>query len=191
MILVFIPYHPSKKYVLSHLFDWIAKAELPDCDVVIRADRGIYNENLAIKKQREWARQLAVDKDCSHLLFIDADTIPPYDVLPKLLDHKWDVVSALYHGRLQENPNEVSTVAWKQSDPLKQFLYHDGLVEVDGVGMGCVLLSRKAFTSFTFFDWADPSDDFPAFDLLREKGFPCMLDTRLVCRHYATSDNYA
>ena len=190
MIILFIAYDTSKHYALDHMYNWIEHSELPDCEVIIRCDRGEYNKDLAIKKQREWGRQLAVDKGATHLFYVDSDTVPPLDALPRLLAHGVDVISGLYHGRIHL-PNEITTVAWKQSDPTKQFLNVKGLVEVDGAGLGCTLLSRKAFSSFNFFEWADPSDDHPMYDMLRAKGFATYLDTTVVCRHYSAIDEYA
>lgn len=190
MIVVFVPYHSSKHYVLRHLFNWIDNAELPDAEVIIRCDRGTRNHDQSIKKQREFARLLAVEKQATHLLYIDADTIPPLDVLPKLLESKESVVGALYYGR-KHGTGAKRAVAWKQGDDSQSFLQTNGLVEVDGMGMGCVLLDRKAFTSFSFMDWGDPSDDFPAFDALRNKGFKVWLDTTLVCKHYKDENEYS
>lgn len=190
MTLVFVPYHDEKRYCLNHLLDWLIKADLPGCEIVFRLDRGTPNENQSIKKQREFARQLAVNREATHLLFIDADTIPPLDVLPRLLEHHTSVTGALYYGRLNNTGNVKRAVAWIQGDDNQSFL-RQKLVEVDGMGLGCTLLDRQAFTSFSFDDWGDPSDDWPAFQALKQNGFKVMLDTTLVCKHYRTETDYS
>lgn len=189
MTLVFIPYHDEKRYCLNHLLDWLTRADLPDCEIVFRMDRERHNENQSIKKQREFARQLAVNREATHLLYIDADTIPPLDVLPKLLAHDLPVIGALYYGRKNNGGKTKRAVAWIQGDDDQTFLEKE-LTEVDGMGLGCTLLNREAFTSFNFNDWGGPSDDYEAFDRLRQNGFKVMLDTSLICRHYATESTY-
>lgn len=190
MTLVFIPYHDEKRYCINHLLDWLTQADLPDAEIVLRIDRNGYNENQSIKKQREFARQLAINRGATHLLYIDADTIPPLDVLPKLLNHNEPVVGALYYGRKNNTGPQKRAVAWIQDDDNQSFL-SEKFVEVDGMGLGCTLLSRDAFTSFSFNDWGGPSDDYEAFDRLRQNGFRVMLDTTLICKHYLTENQYS
>jgi len=190
MILIFVPYHSSKLYALSHLFEWIDNAELPDAEVVIRCDRGARNHNQSIKGQREFARQLAIQRKATHLLYVDADTIPPLDVLPRLLACGHSVTGALYYGRKNNAGRQKRAVAWVQGDDSQTFLVAGGVVEVDGMGLGCALLDREAFSSFSFEDWDDPSDDYPAFNALKEHGFTIWLDTTLVCKHYITESEY-
>lgn len=192
MTLVFVPYHEKKRYALNHVFDWVERAELPDCEIILRWHKGTYGEKDAVKKQREFARQLAADKNADYLLFIGADTIPPLDVLPRLLAHNKPVVGGIYYGRKHAtNGNPKAAVAWKHDDDAQNWLSQEGLVELDGMGMDCVLFSREAFTSFSFDDWKVNDDDYPAYDLLRAKGFPCLMDATIVCRHYNTETEYS
>lgn len=188
MILVFVPYHSKKRYVVGHLLDWVEKADLTDCEVIMRWHRGPWGEQDAIKHQREFARKLATERNATHLYFMDADTIPPLDAIPRFLAHRVPIIGGLYHSRAEGS--ETRIVAWRQNDDQQTFQHEPSPVEVDGMGMGCVLLAREAFTSFSFTDWVNSDDDYPAYDALRANGYKILLDTSIVCKHYETTDKY-
>jgi hypothetical protein len=190
MTLVFVPFHDKKRYCIEELLDWLRDADLPDTEIFMRIHGGRYGEKDAVKNQREWARKYAVEKGFSHLFMVGADTIPPLDALPKLLARNVDVVGGVYYGRPDaESPAENTATVWKHSD--KSF--HDrknletltDLQVVDGMGNDCVLFSKKAFESFTYFDWQGIDDDYPCYDLLKSKGFKIYLDPLVVCKHYS------
>lgn len=195
-ILIAIPQHDKKRYCLDKLFDWLRDASLENCEVLIRYHKGEYGEKDGVKKQREFFRKFALEKDFTHLLFIGADTIPPLDVLPRFLAHNTDVVGGIYYGRrLASNGNPYTAVAWKHRtdgfNTRENLEKLSGLVEVDGMGMDCVLFTRKALESFSYLDWVVNDDDYPAYDILKEKGFTVYLDTDLVCKHYNSEDSYS
>lgn len=181
MILVGIPYHPAKRYALQHLYDWIDNQTYKDVDIVMRADTGGYGRPNAVKTQFEFFRRLVLSNDnYTHLYILEADTIPPLDVLTKLKRHKHDIVGALYRYRSEDAP----IVAWPKENIV------EGLCEVDGMGTGAVLLSRKALSEFTFFDWPQPDADYPMYDALRAKGYTVYLDCDTVCKHYINDKDY-
>ena len=193
--LIAIPYHSQKEYCLTELFEWINKAELPDSEILLRVHKGIYGEKDAVKNQREFFRLEAQRLNVDYLMFVGADTLPPLDVLPKLLAHNVDVVGGIYYGRPKsENGVGNTAVAWRHKDVnanKKEFLQtQTGLLEVDGMGMDCVLLSKKAFDSISFKDWIQNDDDYPYYDKLKEKGFKIFLDTSIVCKHYYQKDKF-
>jgi hypothetical protein len=190
MILLGIPYHKKKRYCLNHLFDWLEEAELPNTEVILREHRGTFGEQDAVKTQREFFRTLAINKNYSHLMYVGADTIPPLDALLRLLAHKVDVVGAVYNSRFATE----NAIAWREGQPewnIKGKIPTDGIHEVSGMGMDCVLFSRDAFESFSFLDWRQNDDDYPAYDRLKEKGFKIYLDTSLICKHYISEHEYA
>lgn len=182
MILVGIPYHRSKRYALNHIIDWAEQQTHKDADVVMRLDMGEYGRKDAIKEQMEFFRKLSLSDDkYSHLYIMEADTIPPLDVLDKLLAHDTDVIGALCRYRSPDKP----IVAWPKENVTL------GLCEVEGMGTAAVLLSRKALESFTFFDWVVPDPDYPLYETLRMNGFSVFLDADLICKHYLNEKEYA
>lgn len=178
MILIGIPYHPAKQYALTPLLTWINQQT--GYEVVLRVDTGTYGRPDAVKQQLEFFRTLALDNRASHLLIVEADTIPPVDVVQRLVAHGMDIVGALYHYRDETHP----AVAWPKEN------ITTGLCEVDGMGTGCVLLSNRALQEFSFFDWDGTDADYPMYDALKAKGYPIYLDAETVCRHYADANTW-
>jgi|SRR6185437_5731063 len=182
MILVGIPYHKEKRYAIDHVLDWTDWQPHKDVEILMRWHTGDYGAPDAIKQQFEFFRQTALQRGASHMYIMEADTIPPGNVLDRLLAWEKDVVGALYRYRSPDAP----IVAWPK-DRLEEHSdqLHESLVEVEGMGTGAVLLSRKALEAFTFFDWSVPDADYPMCNALRAKGFKIYLDRDCVCRHYA------
>lgn len=187
-ILIGLPYHPKKRYAINHVMDWVETQPYKDVEVLMRWHMGPFGEPDAVKKQREFFRQQADVRGHDYFYSMGTDTIPPLDVLERLLAHQTDVVGAVYRQRKDyANPN---VIAWVNGDPEQRFMQTDGLVKVDGMGMDAVLMSRSAFTSFSYLDWGTVDDDFPAYDSLKRQGFEVWLDTTQKCRHYMTEEHY-
>lgn len=181
MILVGIPYHPAKRYALNHVMDWLEQQTYKDIEIVMRIDSGEYGRPGALKQQFERLRQCATNNIAiSHMYIMEADTIPPLDVIDKLLAHDKDIAGALYHYRSADKP----AVAWPKDK------ITSGLVQVDGMGTGAVLLSRNALCDFSFYDWPQPDCDYPMYDALKAKGYDVWLDCDLVCKHYINEEDY-
>lgn len=181
MVLVGIPYHKEKRYAINHVLDWAEQQTHKDVRILMNWHTGPYGEPGAIKRQFETFRRIALQTPATHLYIMEADTIPPLDALDRLLAHNKAVVGALYRYRSPDKP----VVAWPKENVTA------GLVEVDGMGTGAVLLSRRTLHLFSFFDWSAPDADYPMYDLLRGKGLKIYLDCDLVCKHYITEKEYA
>ena len=190
MILVAIPYHKAKRYALPHLIDWLESADLSDCEVVMRWDIGEYAGKNAVKKQREFFRRLAIDENADYLYFMDCDTIPPLDTIQRLKAYDKDVVGALYYSRTQAEQTGQTPLAWRDTpDPYGWQQEAGNLVEVDGMGAGAVLFSRRTLTEFNY-DYDGDQDDWPVYRQLKQKGYDIYLDKTLTCKHYETADNF-
>jgi hypothetical protein len=187
-VLVGLPYHPRKRYANQYVMDWVENQTHKDVEVVMRWHMGTFGEPDAVKTQREFFRKLAVERGHDHFYSMGTDTIPPLDVLDKLLAHNKDVVGAVYRQRKEtEKPN---VIAWRKGDEKQTFMNEGPLVKIDGMGMDSVLFSRKAFTKFTYFDWTYPDDDYPVYDILKGKSYDIWLDTTQICKHYMTKEHY-
>lgn len=188
-ILIGLPYHPKKRYALDYVFDWVENQTYKDVEVVLRFHLGTFGEPDAVKTQREFMRKIAVERNHDYFYSMGTDTIPPLDILERLLAHNKDVVGAVY--RQRKDNDSPNVIAWRHNDPEQRFMQEEGpLVKVDGMGMDAVLFSRKAFTSFSWFDWGYPDDDYPVYDSLKGKNFEIWLDKTQVCKHYMTKEKF-
>lgn len=132
-----------------------------------------------------------------YLFFNDDDTLLPPKALERLLERDLDVVSGLYYRRV----TPIEPVAMVD-DPsvggtgircIKE--YGIGLMPVDYVGAGCLLISRKVLETveYPWFFWArnDPrvliperiSEDLYFCRKAREAGFSIFLDASIRCLH--------
>ena len=193
MILIGIIYHRNKRYSIPRLLDWLEQADLTGCDVLMRWHLGEWAEPDAVKKQRQYFRTLTLANGYSHLYFIDCDTIPPLDVIPKLKARGKDIIGAVYHSRhtqSQTYKGQLVPLAWRDTPEPYGYLQEGDVVEVDGMGMGAVLLSRKALEDAVFDQHKGDQDDWPVYRLLKSKGHKIYLDQTLICKHYDTQEHY-
>jgi hypothetical protein len=89
----------------------------------------------------------AIAQEMTHILFIDDDTIPPPDVLQKLLPHDKDIVGGLYLMRSYPHYPLMFQRSYSDGRCLYKFLTPDtdGLVEVVNTGLGCCLIKTDVF----------------------------------------------
>jgi hypothetical protein len=102
----------------------------------------------------------ALQFDCTHLIFLDADMVYPSDVITRLLEHDLDIVGALTFKRW---PNFDPLVlvgepyAMTPVDPLPE-----GLVKVTATGTGCLLIKTSVFDNL----------EYPWFEFKSHEGNP-------------------
>ena len=104
---------------------------------VIRANSG------TIDHMRNSIVNSAKEKECSHLLFLDADMIYPPDTIGRLLEHDLDIVGALTFKRYPPfNPVMMRGEKYKL-----QYVwpYEEGLEKVVATGTGCLLIKMGVF----------------------------------------------
>lgn len=201
-ILVAVPYHKAKLYCISQLLSRADELTYQNKEVLMRFDPSEYGSTDAVKKQREFFRNLVINSpDFTHLYFMGVDTIPPKDVLERLLSHEKAIVGGVYWGRHgAENGTSQNAVAWLHGVGLEQqkelFLSTNRLMLIDGMGMDCVLIRRDVLEKISWLSWVQNDDDYPLYDKAsqygRENGldFGCYIDTNIQCRHYFDKNSY-
>lgn len=138
------------------------------------------------------------------LYFLDDDIIAPPDTIIRLINHNKPIISGLYYRRY----NPLAPVMLKDSPNGPQWIteYPTGLVEVDFVGSGCLLIHRDVLKALPplsnrchWFDWRcdrtdlthleRTSEDFTFCKHARNHGFKIIVDTSIQCQHigYASS----
>jgi len=148
---------------------------------------------------RNVACMAAIEHGADFIMMLDSDVIPPNDAVLRLLAHDLPVVSGVYcrrsppHGIpvMQRNHNWVVDIP------------DAGLIEVDVVGAGCLLIRRDVLTDLppvspergkAWFDWRVDaqslyppgeamSEDFTWCNHIRKFGIKIMVDCSIRCRH--------
>lgn len=93
--------------------------------------------------------------ETTHVLFLDSDMIFPRDTLQVLLRHNLPIVGVNYVRR----HFPATPTAWKDDKALETLPKDKGVIEVDHVGMGVMLVDRRVFDCielpFFSFDYKD------------------------------------
>lgn len=145
--------------------------------------------------------------DCSHLLFIDSDTIPPRNAISKLLAANKEVVSALTpiveHDEFRKNDSNgfyrKMNVVGVNDKHVNEFI---GLVPCKGAGSSCILIKREVFEKLPppwyRFKYEDDNgkkelggrpviigeDIYFTARLQGELGIIPYVDTSVICQHF-------
>jgi hypothetical protein len=103
---------------------------------------------MSIDKMRNESARIAMEQDCTHLMFVDDDVLLPEDSLRRLLAHKKDIVGGLTY--IRSYPFDPMIFDFKRDKDT----YHmrdfkdkidpsNGLVPCDALGFSCVLISLE------------------------------------------------
>lgn len=169
---------------------------------IVEAQSGLYDLSLypTINMQPvERARNHIVDEflktDCTHLLFVDSDTIPPLDALKRLLAHDKPIMSAItpiieIDGR--KNP-------WRKWNCIDENDLHvnpnTGVKKVKGAGASCILIKREVFENMEqpYYEFRYQDDNGKEKTISEDiyfviknlaKGVETFADTSIICQHY-------
>lgn len=198
-IMVGITYHKAKDYCIKQCLERANELTYKRKEVVMRFDLAEYGAQNNVKIQRDFFRKLALQTDADYLYFFGVDTIPPKDVLERMLKtavmNNIKVVGGVYWGRHDaSNGRPEGAVAWiheeTQESQTKIFSTMNTLVEVDGMGMDCVLIHRSILEKISFMSWEQNDDDYPFYDKVKELGEKIFIDTNIQCKHYFDNKGY-
>ncbi len=145
---------------------------------------------------RNWLVDEFMKTDCTHMMFIDADTIPPHDALDKLVALKTPFASGLTPIINGNNHSITKYNAVGEDD--KEIKPDTGIHRSRGVGASCMLISREVFEKvgkpyFRFLfedDNKKPcyvSEDIFFISKCLQKDIIPMVDSSIVCQHVKKS----
>jgi hypothetical protein len=104
------------------------------------------NQGTLIQNQRADLCLEAMREDCTHVLFIDSDMTFPQDMVGRLLAHDKDIVATnCARRRMPTGP----TARGLDGQLVYTMPDSTGLEEVESIGMGVMLISRKVFESLS------------------------------------------
>ena len=134
--------------------------------------------------------------DATHLLFIDSDTIPPIDLIPRLLAHNLPIISGL-------TPiielNQENGEYWRKwncvGEDDKHLEPNTGVKMCKGTGSSCIMIRREVFEKmkppYYRFVYKDDtgkdvmvSEDIYFIINALSLGIKAYVDTSIICQHY-------
>jgi len=137
------------------------------------------------------------------MLMVDNDVVPPGDIL-KMVDTGEKVVSATVTVKKEGVPHPVIVKQREDGkfrrmgmEEYREEISDEGLVEVDGVGTGCLLVHRSVFEEMSppWFKFVYNEDgtlklgeDFYFGQRLRQMDIPMYVNSNYVCSHYRKTD---
>ena len=155
-------------------------------------------QSYSIDASRNLIVEHALEIGYDYIMWIDSDMILPKNTLTTLMSHDKDVVSGVYAYKLIGAENAVAKrFKDKAKDiyediPLKEITESKRLIEVDGVGFGCVLTKVDVFRHIKkpwFRYTPNMGEDIYFCRKAQKAGYQVYLDTSILCGHVG-SVNY-
>lgn len=146
--------------------------------------------------QRERLATEAVNLDAEYLLWLDSDITFPATIAMRLMAHDEPVVACNYIRRQLPAKGVAYEIIGDWNNPLPFDIYNH-LVEVQGVGMGCMLMRTEIFSQIPKpwfeFGWSPTSNDHLGEDMIlcqkmAAAGYSVKIDSQLSqeLRHLGT-----
>lgn len=156
----------------------------------------IMDASTVLLTQRERLASEARNVGAEYMLWLDSDMVFPASTALRLLAHKEDVVAANYVRRQLPAKGVAYETIGDWQNPLP-FEPQDELVEVEGVGMGCMLVKTSILDDIAQpwfeFGWTPESNDWLGEDMIfcqkmAQAGHTIKIDTQLSMemRHLGT-----
>lgn len=122
-----------------------------------------YDSSTILLNQRNNLVKMALELQADYVLWLDSDMVFPSSTLTRLLSHKKDIIGCNYMRR--SLPLKTVTYTdirnWDSWVPLDT---EQDLIEVDGTGMGCLLMKTEVFNRiekpYFKFTYQTVSDDY-------------------------------
>lgn len=146
-----------------------------------------FNSSTILLTQREKLTMMSIEVNSDYILWLDSDMTFPSTTALRLLSHNLDIVGCNYKKRsIPQNP-----VAYRKLNDWESYVSlneKEPLVEVEGVGMGCLLTKTKLFYdlnkpyfNFTYNHRSDDwlGEDFNLQKKFRDHGHKIFIDTVL------------
>ena len=146
-----------------------------------------FDSSSILLNQREKLIEESKIINSDYVLWLDSDMVFPSTTALRLLEHNKDIVGCNYLKRTKP----LKPVAYKDINDWDSYLPltpQEELVEVEGVGMGCLLMKSEVFKKinkpyfeFTYNEKSDDwlGEDFNLLKKLREVGYKVYIDTVL------------
>ena len=156
-IKICVPYYNViEESTQQGIYDLLDSEEI-NCALMSIQGTNIANaRNTLVNNNRSDLEYQTLQDDFTHYLFIDSDVVPTVKAIENLLEYDLDIVSAAYKSREQGYSFVGGLFKHTEDgyfkDALKLKSDSTGLMEVDWVGGGCVLVKKEVFEK-TPYPW--------------------------------------
>lgn len=123
-----------------------------------------------IADNRNELANLAIEKNHTHILYIDADMVVPLDGLERLLAHDKDIVGASACKRLEGQSDVIGVPLYLENNVT--VVEGDTLVEMRSMGLPFMLIKTDVFRKLSIPYFAEPYDNMGK--LIAEDTFFCI-----------------
>lgn len=135
-----------------------------------------------------------LESDCTHLLFLDSDTIPPINAIDRLLTHNKPIISALTP-IIELSQTGMPYRKWNCVDENDEHMKpNTGVNKCKGAGGSCILIKREVFEKmkppyyrFVYNDDSGKdvivSEDIYFIINALSLGIETYADTSILCQH--------
>lgn len=174
---------------INRLGEWVQKYKL-----TVLPEAGPF-----LAKSRCDLVQKALDADADYILFLDSDITISADALDKLVESGKDIISGIYVDKAEPpfapiHYSRIGDVDYKHNKPNSD----GGVVQVDGIGLGCVLIRSRVFKNekiknkYPWFraDWFNRDgeigmygEDFYFCKLVTDAGYKIYVHNGVQCGH--------
>lgn len=145
----------------------------------------IYDSSTILLNQRENLAKQALEINADYMLWLDSDMMFPSTTAMRLMSHDKDIVAANYMKR----SSPLTTVAYPERGKWDEWLpleNQEELEEVEGIGMGCILMKthvlkdiERPWFAFEYKDESWHGEDFYFQSKLREAGYKLWVDMNI------------
>jgi len=152
-------------------------------------------QSYSIDASRNLIVEHALKIGYDYILWVDSDMILPKNTLLKLLADGKDIVSGVYSYKLIHADTAVAKRFVKEEDdtyedvPLKEIRETKELMQIDGVGFGCVLTKADVFRKIEppwFVYDKDLGEDIYFCRKAQKAGFEIFLNPQIKAGHIGT-----
>lgn len=146
-------YNTIDERVQQAIYNLLDSEELKCAWIAKQGTAIAFTRNLLVNEGKSDLEYQKINDDFTHYLFIDSDVVVKVEDVKRLMSYDLDIISGAYKSR----ENEYSYVGGlfkkhngKFVDALKFKTDSTGLMEVDWVGGGCLLIKKKVFESLPY-----------------------------------------
>jgi choline kinase len=146
-----------------------------------------FDSSTILLNQRENLIELAKESNSDYVLWLDSDMVFPSTTILRLLEHDKDIVGCNYMKRTKP----IKTVAYTDVNDWDSWVKMERkseLVNVDAVGLGCILMKINVFEKLNkpYFEFRFQNDtndwygeDYILMEKLKDNGYDIYIDTVL------------